>query len=488
MKRRAFLTGTLGTIGASGALAACGSNAAASEPTATSGRQICVDPGAQFVTEPARRVPVAAQVDVIVAGAGPAGIGAALGAASEGAKTLLLERHGMLGGVWTAGMMNPLFDPYKGWIVDRLIETLQGRGAWLHKAMDVFDVETMKFVLEQLMAEAQVDFCYHCPVTEAIVEDGRVRGVIVESKSGREAILAKVVVDCTGDGDVAARAGVPFELGRPRDGLAQPMTLMFEISGFESFRGLPPERLGALEFHKELTAAIQKHQLDIQLPYGPQRSGAPYLIATPGKAVAVVQATHVYKIDATDARQVTQATVEARRQIHEVFLPLMRRIPGLENLRLAQTAPQIGVREARRIKGRYCLSLDDLLQARRFDDAVTSTGFHLDVHEIDPQDKTPKLPPLPAGVSRHTIPNCDVPYRCLLPETTEGLLIAGRCISGTHEAHAVYRVTGTCMAMGQAAGLAAAMAAARNVSPASLDGDQLHQALVKRGARFLPRV
>jgi hypothetical protein len=447
-----------------------------------------VDPGSRFVNEPARQVPVAAEVDVVVAGGGPAGVGAALAAASEGARTLLLERHGMLGGMWTAGILNPFFDPRKGWLVDKLMNALQERGAWEHHTMHVFDVEAMKFTLEELMAEVDGDFWLHCPVTEPIVEGDRVRGLIVESKSGREAILAKVVIDCTGDGDVAARAGVPFELGRPYDGLCQPMTLMFEICGYEGFRNLPAEKVNVHEFMRDLNAASRVHSLDLTFPYGPQRSGTPYLIATPGKAVAVIQATHVYKIDPTDAREVSAAIVEARRQVHEVFLPAMRRIPGLENLRLSQTAPTIGVREGRRIEGRYRLDLDDLLEARRFDDAITSTGFVLDVHEIDPTNPSdPLIPPLPEGVTPWNIPQCDIPYRCLLPKKIHGLLVAGRCISGTHVAHGVYRVTGTCMAMGQAAGLAAATAAARDITPADLDGKDLHQMLVERGARFEPR-
>jgi hypothetical protein len=489
MKRRDFLTGTLGTLGTGAACSAFGSAGVEGAPAVTVSRQMRVEPGAKFVAEPARQVPVAAEVDVLVAGGGPAGVGAALAAGSQGAKTLLLERHCMLGGMWTAGLLNPLFDPRKGWLVDRMVETLQEQGAWVRKgSMYVFDVEAMKFLLERMMVEVQSRFWLHCPVTEPIVEDNRVRGVIVESKSGREAVLAKVVIDCTGDGDMAARAGVPFELGRPHDGLCQPMTLMFEVCGYKGFRNMPAERVTVHEFMRDLSTAANEHSLDLAFPFGPQRSGTPYLIATPGKAVAVIQATHVYKIDPTDARQVSGAIVEARRQIHEVFLPAMRRIPGLENLRLAQSAPTIGVREGRRIQGRYRLDLDDLLEARRFDDAVTSTGFHLDVHEIDPTNPDdPKLPPLPEGMTRHTIPRCDIPYRCLLPENVDGLLVAGRCISGTHVAHGVYRVTGTCMGMGQAAGLAAATAAARNVSPAALDGKDLHQMLVERGARFEPR-
>jgi hypothetical protein len=414
-------------------------------------------------------------------------VGAALGAASEGAKTLLVERHAMLGGVWTAGLLNPLFDPRKGWIVDRLIDNLQQRGAWVRKGMDVFDVEAMKYVLERMMAEAKVEFWYHCPFTEPILQGDRVRGVIVESKSGREAVLAQVVIDCTGDGDVGARAGVPFEMGRSTDGLCQPMTLMFEISGYEGFRGLAADRLRTHEFYRDLSKVIEDHHLPIRLPYGPQRSGTPYLIALPGKTVAVVQATHVYRVNATDVRQVSQAMVEARRQVHEIFLPAMRKIPGLKNLRLSQTAPQIGVREGRRLKGRYRLELEDLLQARRFDDAVTSIGFHVDLHELDPHDSTPKLPEFPPGVTRHTISKCDIPYRCLVPKHVQGLLWAGRCISGSHVAHSAYRVTGTCMAMGQAAGLAAATAISRKVLPADLDGAELHTMLHQRGVQFLPR-
>lgn len=448
---------------------------------------MAIDTGAGVVAEPARKTPLAAQVDVLVVGGGPAGVGAALGAASQGAKTLLIERHGMLGGVWTAGLLNPLFDPRKGWIVDRLIDGLQQRGAWVRKGMDVFDVEIMKFVLEGMMAAAGVDYWYHCPVTEPILHGDFVRGAIVESKSGREAILAKVVIDCTGDGDVGARAGVPFEMGRKADGVGQPMTLMFEISGYDGFRGVSADRLATYEFFRDLTKVIEEHHLPIQLPYGAQRSGTPYLIALPGKAVAVIQATHVYRVDATDVRQVTRATAEARRQVHEVFLPAMREIPGLENLRLSQTAPQIGVREARRLEGRYRLELDDMLQARRFDDAVTSVGFHVDLHELDPKDTTPKLPLFPPGMTRHSIPKCDIPYRCLLPKTVQGLLWAGRCISGSHEAHSAYRVTGTCVAMGQAAGLAAAIAVQRNIPPAKLNGAELHAMLRERGAVFLPR-
>lgn len=446
-----------------------------------------VDAGQHEVLEAPRNTPVVAEVDVLVCGGGPTGIGAALAAAGEGARTLLLERHAMLGGMWTAGLLNPFFNPFKGWLVDRLVHELERQRVWERKVWYVFDTETLKVVLERMAEEAGVEFWYHCPVVDTIVEDGRVRGVITESKSGRQAVLAKAVVDCTGDGDVSVRAGVPYEMGRPRDGLSQPMTMMFEISGFEKLGGAPAERLETLNLMSHLQQAIADNGLEIKLPYGPNIHGTPAFIPLPGRRLAVVQATHVYKVDATNTRDVTRATVAARRQVHEVFMAAMRHIPGMENIRLNQTASTIGIRESRHLEGRYRLTFDDMLKARRFEDAVTSVNFAIDIHEIDPDDPAPTRPDLPEGVTFDNLSMCDIPYRCLLPREVEGLLFAGRCLSGSHDTHAAYRVTGTCMATGQAAGLAAALAADRGVSPSEVDGTDLHQRLAEKGVRFLPR-
>ncbi len=437
--------------------------------------------GRRAVREAPRETPVAGQWDVVVAGGGPSGVGAALAAAEQGASALIVERHGMLGGTWTAGLVNPFFEPYKGWIVDRLIQRLEARGAWRKKGLHVFDIEQMKNVLERMAREAGVEFWYHCQVADPIVEGGRVAGVIVQGKSGREAVLGKVVIDCTGDGDVAARAGVPFQMGRPEDGACQPMTLMFEIAGFEALGDRTADEVGTHGIIEDLERAVEEHGLGIELPYGAQRHGTPAFIALPANRVAVVQATHVYRYDATDTRKLTRATVEAREQVHEVFLPALRKVPGLENVRLSQTGPQIGVRESRRLEGQYRLELDDVLEGRRFDDAVTCAGFPLDVHEIDPEDPTPSLPERARSAK---VAGYDIPYRCLVPRELDGLLFAGRCISGSHHAHASYRVTGVCMATGQAAGLAAARAAARSTSPREFDGKELHECLAQLGVRF----
>ena len=477
MHRRDFLKASTGIVGA-GYVGASGKAASEERPASTSGRAVSATIAADraAVREAPRNTPVAADVDVVVVGGGPTGVGAALAAAGEGATTLVIERHGMLGGMWTAGLLNPVFDSRKGWLVEKLIEGLRKADAWRDRKMPVFDPESMKFTLERMLSEANAPFWYHVQATDPIVADGTVQGVIVEGKSGREAVLAKVVVDCTGDGDVAARAGVPFQLGREIDGLAQPMTLMFEVSDVESFEGHAAADLDARYMLEALTLAIEEHGLPFRLPYGKKPHGTPWMIQIPRAGVVAIQATHVYRYDATNTRDVTRATVEARRQVHEIFLKAMRKVPGMENIRLSQTAPSIGVRESRHLEGQYTLGADDVAGGRRFDDAVACCTFGCDIHEIYPDDPHSK---------RIRAKPFEIPYRCLVPKDRDGLLFAGRCISGTHEAHASYRVTGTCMAMGQAAGLAAAIAAQRNVSPSLLDGKTLHEALRTRGAVFL---
>jgi hypothetical protein len=472
MDRRRFLSFSAGAISMGYCQVAAPSGAVEGEAKAVSSPPVVtIDSNRSVVEEAPRQTPVAAAVDVVVVGGGPTGVGAALAAASEGAKTLVVERHGMLGGMWTAGLLNPLFEPLRGWWVERLVGRLHEAGGWReHPKFPVFDTEVLKYTLEQMLGEAGVDFWYHVQACDPMVIDRRVRGIIIEGKSGREAILANTVIDCTGDGDIAARAGVPFQFGRPVDGLAQPMTLMFEVEGVES---LGPNTQHIL---KILTDAIEANDLPIQLPYGKRPRGTPYLIPPPADGVGAIQATHVYRFDATDTRDVTRATVEARAQVHEIFFKALRNVPGLEQVRLSQTAPSLGIRESRHMEGQYTLNADDVTAGRQFEDAVASCAFGCDIHEIYPDDKL-----------AHRIPAkpFEIPYRCLVPKSVRGLLFAGRCISGTHEAHASYRVTGTCMGLGQAAGLAAAMATAARATPGEVDGRDLRAALEQRGVKFL---
>lgn len=472
MDRRCFLSFSAGAISMGYCQAAFPSGALEGEAKAVSSPPVVtIDSNCSVVSEAPRQTHVAAAVDVLVVGGGPTGVGAALAAASEGAKTLVVERHGMLGGMWTAGLLNPLFEPHRGWWVERLVRGVQEAGGWReHPKFPVFDTEVLKYTLERMFGEVGVDFWYHVQACDPLVIDRQVRGIIIEGKSGREAVLANTVIDCTGDGDIAARAGVPFRFGRQVDGLAQPMTLMFEVEGVEA---LGPKTQHILEI---LSDAIEANNLPIQLPYGKRPRGAPYLIPLPTDGVGAVQATHVYRFDATDTRDVTRATVEARAQVQEIFLKALRNVPELEQIRLSQTAPTLGIRESRHMQGQYTLNADDVTGGRQFEDAVVSCAFGCDIHEIYPDDKlAQRIPAKPF----------EIPYRCLVPKSVRGLLFAGRCISGTHEAHASYRVTGTCMGLGQAAGLAAAMATAARATPDVVDGRDLRAALEQRGVTFL---
>lgn len=428
------------------------------------------------VVESPRTLAVRGSYDVIVCGGGPAGVGAALAAAREGARTLLIEKYGMLGGVWTAGLLNPFFECIgRGWLVDELMRKLAESGAFASWRKErygdfVFDVETMRRVLEVLMGEAGVDLLYYTLVADAIVEDDRIRGVVIESKAGREAILATAVIDCTGDGDVLARAGCAYELGRASDGMVQPMTLMFEIVG------LPEgwEQRSSQELYDQMIKAIAEHRLGYRLPY-PRCGYAPWVINTPVAGTADVQCTHV-KVNPLDPGSLTRGTIECRRQAYET-VDIFRRIPGMERVRLTHSAAQIGVREARRLKGRYYLTARDLIEGRRFEDAVTSCAFVIDIHDLEKGGTAEDL-------GKVRIRPYEIPYRALIPERLRGLLVAGRCISGSHEAHASYRVTGTAMALGQAAGLAAARAVRDGVELDAVDGRKLRSTLQERGAKF----
>jgi len=425
--------------------------------------------GEALIRESARDLPVRASCDVLVVGGGPAGVGAALAAAQTGARTLLVERHGMLGGMWTAGLVNPFFEATQnGWIVAQVVQRLQAAGAWrAWRWACTFDPEVMVHQLERLMAEAGVGLLYHCLGVDSVVEDGRVRGVVIESKAGREALLADVVVDCTGDGDVAARAGAAFEFGRPEDGLVQPMTLMFELDGTGDF-----SQESAPALFDAMTHAIAEHGLNVQLPFE-RANYVPWIIALPAAGAAAVQLTHVYRLNPLDPADLSAGTLDARRQAAEAA-EVLRHVPGLRNARLRRTAAHIGVRETRRILGAYQLSLDDLAAGRRFPDGIAVCGFGVDIHEPAPGAG------VASGHGARMLPY-EIPYRCLVPGEVGGLLVAGRCISGTHEAHASYRVTGTCVATGQAAGLAAAWASARGLSPSQVDGPELRSGLIERG-------
>lgn len=387
----------------------------------------------RFLTE-TNEIPILGEYDVIVAGGGPAGVGAAYAAGKAGAKTLLVEQMNFLGGMWTGGLVNPLFDyKNKNGLLKGIVEELKAQNYWGGFWDICFAYEPMKSLLDRRMREAGVKVLCGTGVVKPVVSDGNVTGIITENKSGRNAFLGKVVIDCTGDADVACRAGVKCQIGRPEDGAVQGMTLMFMIGNVDYFQHKGTDLFRLVEKAKE------EHGVEFTLPHA-----RPYIIRIPNSRTAVVQLTHVRGYNPVDAFDLTEVNRLGREQAAAVVDFMKKYIPELRDIELLQTAPLLGVRESRRIEGEYTLTEEDLTEGRRFPDGIAEVTFNIDIHS--PDNSSQKC----AAVQPYLIP-----YRCLIPKGIGGLLVAGRCISGTHVAMSSYRVTGNCIAMGEAAGYAA---------------------------------
>lgn len=428
----------------------------------------------RYLTE-SLNTPILGEYDVIVVGGGPAGIGAALAAARNGASTLIIERFSCLGGMWTSGLVNPLFDyENKGGIVQEIVDLIND--AHMNECSDhtyyTFDMEYMKLILDRLMKQAGIDVLFHSFFALPVVENGVIRGITVENKGGREAYLAKRVIDCTGDGDVAARAGAPFRIGRESDNATQPMTLMFKISNMDYIQRY------ATSDHGNDLYFLMKRALELNGVKDYEFNFVrPCLLKLPGYRTGVMQMTHMRGFDATDPRSLSAAETEGRERVNDAMVFFKRYLPQFEEARLEQTATMIGVRESRRITGEYELTLDDMLAGRRFDDGFATCCFGVDIHQPDgvSQEETG---------SKYAIRPYQLPYRSLVPLGVENLLVAGRCISGSYEAHASYRVTGDCVAMGQAAGTAAAMSVKERRTPREMDGKRIASVMQEQGAKL----
>ncbi len=423
-----------------------------------------------------RETPVAGRYEVIVVGGGPAGIGAALAAGRQGKRTLIIEQYGFLGGMWTAGLVIPIWDwENKGGIIRELIDDLNAAGKNSNSGpLYTFDIEAMKLLLDRKMREAGVDVLFHTLFADAVVEDGAIRGVLVENKSGRQAYLAPVVIDCTGDGDVAARAGAPFRVGRDSDGLTQPMTMMFKLGNMDYVQNV--HRFPYDSSHTELFHYMKLAALDAGLGEDYEFNfERPYILRLPTPHQGMAEMTHVRGKDGLNIRDLSAAEMEGRELVDEAMRFFTSYMPQFKDAFLEQTAPHIGVRETRRIMGEYMLTIEDMLAGARFEDGICTCAFKVDIHQPDGKSQE--------GMSIPTKPY-QIPYRCLVPLGVEGLLVAGRCISGTYEAHASYRVTGDCVPMGQAAGTAAALALDAGIPPRALDGRAVAAAMAAQGARL----
>jgi glycine/D-amino acid oxidase-like deaminating enzyme len=399
-------------------------------------------------------VPVRDDADVIVCGGGPAGFAAAVSAARAGARTRLFELHGCLGGVWTAGLLTYIFDFDKPGLTDELKRKLDERNARRQKnpSRFVYEPEAMKLLLEEMCEEAGVKTLLLAPVVAAYREGNRLATIVTESKSGREAWRAKMFIDATGDGDLGALAGCGWDFGRGPDCECQPMTLnalalVRDATAFGEF----------MSFYKDdgrHIQAVEAFQRELRRAGVTTSYGHPTLFHVRDNLV-LVMINHEYGVKPFDARQVTAATLRARAEIHRVVAALRALGGPWDGMRVVASAEQIGVRDGRRIHGRYTVTADDLREGRRHADAVCRATFNVDIHAATlEKNKTETI----SHGSFKTKPY-DIPLRALIAKDVDGLMMAGRCISGDFVAHASYRVTGNAVAMGEAAGKAAAEAA-----------------------------
>jgi hypothetical protein len=415
--------------------------------------------------------------DVLVVGGGSSGATAAIAAAQQGADVLLVERYGFLGGISTQvldtfyGFYTPGSEARKvvGGVPDQVVEALLAQGKALYRPNTygagkgiTYDPQTLKIIWETLAQQAGATLLYHTFVVDVLQAGDRVTGVVAVNKSGFLQINAKTIIDASGDADVASAAGVPYESGGT-GAPVQSLTTTFHLINVdvERAQAVPKD-----ELHAQMQQAAASGNYDL-----PRREGSVHINPLPG--VMVTNMTRVGNIDATDAEQLTQAEIEGRRQAGEYARFLIDCIPGYENADMTSLSHQIGIRESRRIYGDYRLTKDDVLNARKFEDAIAQCGAPIEDHHAG--DNT-KWQYLPDGATY------DIPYRALLPQNVEGVLVVGRCLSADHDAHASVRSMGQCMAMGQAAGTAASIAVKQNTMPRGVAITALQDCLRDIGA------
>ena len=451
--------------------------------------------------------------DVVVVGGGPAGIGATIGAAKSGADVLLIERWGCLGGMLTVGAMTRFAGFYQhglrenngkilslqefsaaaepspkkliGGVAEDFFQRLDKKGginrglsnAGFWGGAPALDIETCKIVADEYVSEVGAEVLLHTMAVDAIVESKTCQGVIIESKSGRQAVFAKCIVDCSGDADVSAAAEVNYFKGRPLDGKMQPVTLMVRIGNvdtdkvinFQQEHGYKPEKgdtviVNVLKFHKSIPMKGE-YTLPNTILAGYPASG---------KGEWQLNVTRILNVDATNVKDLTHSEIEGRIQARNLVNYLQLNIPGFKTCYLIETAPQIGVRETRRIDGEYMLNKEDVLTAHKFKDTIARAGAPIDIH--NPEGDNSAIYSVPWNDFH------DIPYGCLVPRLIDNLLVAGRCVSATHEAIGAIRTTVICMALGHAAGVAAALAVEEKTAPRFLDVSKIQNILRDQGA------
>ncbi|MDR1224225.1 MAG: FAD-dependent oxidoreductase [Tannerella sp.] len=459
----------------------------------------------KHVTEKQRETPVIATPEVLVVGAGPAGMGAAIAAARTGAKTMIVERYGIVGGNLTVAMVNPVFTFHdihgrqviRG-IAEEMVQRMTARRiscghvtdlTFDNASMTPFDPEGSKSILFGMLEEAGVKILLHSLAVGTQVDGGFVRSVLIENKSGRQAICPEYVIDCTGDADLAAFSGAPYTPGRKEDGAMQPATLYFRIGGVDVpalrrwmkenrqlLKDSPADEeidsqkaIALLGLNRQVEDAIHSGELD------PETAPRILMYELPNSQFSVNTA-RLQKIDGTDVNDLTKAEIALRKQVLQIHAFLKKRIGGFAESHIIDTGIQAGIRETRHIQGDYTLTEDDILNGKSFDDGIACGTFAIDIHPPHGREQ------IFTGSGKVVY---EIPYRALLPQGLNNMLVAGRCISATHAAFGSIRVMATCMAVGQGAGVAAGMMAKSKTTVREINAAELRVQLIRQGQYLL---
>ncbi|WP_216855320.1 FAD-dependent oxidoreductase [Paenibacillus alba] len=436
----------------------------------------------ESMTIPAQKLPISHTPDVVVVGGGATGIAAAIAAARNGASTLLIEQRGYLGGMGTAALV-PAFCPY----TDGEKPVIRGIGLDLLEKMKLaagddflnrykeqldwvpIDVETLKRVYDKEVLNSGATILFHTVADQVLLDGEQISGLVISNKSGRSVVQAKLYIDASGDADLAALAGVPFQVGG-ENGELQPGTMCYVVTGAD--KGRFEQFILETGQHPQLEALVTEAQLNGDLPEGRKRiSGMSWIT----DSTVGFNFGHIFDIDGTKAEDLTRAAIEGRQLIDTQMRFLRKYVPGFEHIFLVHSGDQIGIRETRRIQGDYTLVVEDFLSMRTFEDDIARNSYFIDIHLAN-AGATMTIKHLPKGKSH------GVPYRCMLPQGKSNLIVAGRSVSSDRPVQGSLRVMPNCFAMGEAAGVAAAMASDRSVGFREVSIPELQRKLVEQGA------
>lgn len=426
--------------------------------------------------------------DVVVCGGGPSGVASAISAARRGLNTLLIERYGFCGGMATAALVNP-FSGHEytsadgknngsliGGVFKEVIESLKregGYGSVLSPA--AFDEELLKHVYDQMLIKAGVNILYHSNVESVSVVDEEIRSIIIYNKEGGQEIHAKMFIDCTGDADLAAKAGVPFSIGRPEDGLTQAMTVSFRMANVDKEEMI---KTGHIRKARALVEPYFQEALksgSLEYPYRPFIHFYDY----PRDGVLHFNMTRINEVSGLSVTDLTKSEIEGRRQAYLIGNWLVKHVPYFQNASIEKIACQVGVRETRHIEGLYVMTQDDIRLGSKFDDAICRSRYFIDIHNPrgahDIQQKKGTSGALNHDFGPQAGDYYEIPYRSIVSSFCGNLFVPCRALSATHEASAAIRVMATMHGLGEAAGIAASICLNKGIKSYELDGRLVRQ-------------